>query len=46
MSHSVELVGNGRKDTLWSGFSERCQRKGASDKGEFEDGSDEAKELP
>jgi hypothetical protein len=44
MSHSVELVGNWRKDALGQDLVKDAE-KSASDMGEFEDGSDEAKEL-
>jgi hypothetical protein len=45
MSHPVELVRSRGEDTLWPGPSQRCRRKGASNKGELEVGLDKAKEL-
>jgi hypothetical protein len=45
MVYLFELVRSRRKDTLWSGLSQRCQRESAGDKGELEVSIDEAKEL-
>jgi hypothetical protein len=45
MSYPFELVRSQKKDTLWSGLSQRHRTEGASDKGEFEFSLDVAKEV-
>jgi hypothetical protein len=41
----TELVRGWRKNTLWTRVSKRGRREGTSDKGKFESGPDETKEL-